>query len=209
MFRKISLFVFLLFSMSSISLYAEGEGGSVKEAQIKVNDSRRAANEAQDALDSSFKPWEQSNLQQKATEAESIAQSAEKNLLNAKADAQKAAIDAAQKAHDEECAKSWDCIEKANFTINVDDISPGLKVNGKSSKETVNNSLGKIIQTLMVWLGSLSLLIMTIGAGYMVAYHGQDELLSKGKSIFSSWIIALVVALSSYIIVELVSGILF
>ena len=133
----------------------------------------------------------------------------EKAIVNAKAAENKAKVKAAQTKHDEECADSKSCIEKPSFTINVNDFSPGLKVSEGSSQENINSGLSKIIQTLMVWLWSLSLLIMTIGAGYMVAYHGQDELLSKGKSIFTSGIIALVVALSSYLLVELVVGILY
>jgi hypothetical protein len=43
----------------------------------------------------------------------------------------------------------------------------------------------------------------------MIFYHGQDELLSKGKSIFMSGLIALIVALASYYIVSLVRFILY
>jgi hypothetical protein len=62
---------------------------------------------------------------------------------------------------------------------------------------------------LMIGLGSVSLLIMTIWAWYMIIFHGQDELLSKWKYIFMSWIIALVVALSSYYIVSLLRYLLY
>jgi hypothetical protein len=77
------------------------------------------------------------------------------------------------------------------------------------AKETINNTLWIIIQKLMVAMWILSLLIMTIGSGYMIMYHGQDELLSKWKSIFSSGLIALAVALSSYYLVSLVRLILY
>lgn len=60
---------------------------------------------------------------------------------------------------------------------------------------------------IAIWV--ISLLVMTIWAWYMIFYHWQDELLSKGKSIFNSWIIALIVALSSYYIVSLVRLILY
>lgn len=57
--------------------------------------------------------------------------------------------------------------------------------------------------------GVLSVFIMTIGAGYMIIYHGQDEFLSKGKSIFVSGLIALAVALSAGLIVQLFSALLY
>lgn len=101
------------------------------------------------------------------------------------------------------------CINNADFIINVNDFSPGLEVEkDKTTQETIDKSLGKIIQTMMVALASLSVLIMSIGAGYMIFHHGQDDLLSRGKSIFNAGIIAMVVALMSYYIVNLLQGIL-
>lgn len=107
---------------------------------------------------------------------------------------------------------SWD-----RFEIKIWDITPWnnsmLKdENGnalKSTSEVINKTLWTIIQRLMIGLGSMSLIIMTIGWGYMIIYHGQDELLSKWKYIFMSWIIALVVALSSYYIVSLLRYVLY
>jgi hypothetical protein len=51
--------------------------------------------------------------------------------------------------------------------------------------------------------------IMTLWAWYMIIYHGQDEFLSKWKSIFMSWIIALAVALSAWVIVKLFAYLLY
>ncbi len=50
---------------------------------------------------------------------------------------------------------------------------------------------------------------MTIGAGYMIIYHGQDDLLSKGKTIFLSGIISLAIALSAGVIVNLFAYLLY
>ena len=61
----------------------------------------------------------------------------------------------------------------------------------------------------MIGLGSIALLVMTIWTWYMILYHWEDELLSKWKYMFNSWIIALVVALSSYYIVSLLESILY
>lgn len=73
----------------------------------------------------------------------------------------------------------------------------------------LNRTLGTVIQKLMVALWVLAVLIMTIWAWYIIMYHGQDELLSKGKSIFMSGITALVVALSSYYLVAILRYILY
>jgi hypothetical protein len=78
-----------------------------------------------------------------------------------------------------------------------------------NSEQAANFLLGTLIEKLMVALGILSVLIMTVWGWYIVMYHGQDELLSKGKSIFNAGVIALVVALSSYMLVGLLRFILY
>jgi hypothetical protein len=78
-----------------------------------------------------------------------------------------------------------------------------------NTSKVINHTLWTIIQKLMVALWVLSVLIMTVWAGYIIMYHGQDELLSKGKSIFMSGITALIVALSSYYIVSILRFILY
>jgi uncharacterized Tic20 family protein len=84
-----------------------------------------------------------------------------------------------------------------------------MDTEARTAKENINYTLSTIIQTMMVLLWSLALLVMTIGAGYIVLHHGQDELLSKWKSIFMSWIYALIVALSSYYLIAIFRYILF
>ncbi len=109
------------------------------------------------------------------------------------------------------CAASGDCIDEESFMIETSLFSDGgknLKVEW-DSKATINTVLGTLIQKLMIALWIVSLLIMTIGAGYMILYHGEDEYLSKWKSIFTAGIISLLVALSSYYIVNLVVYILY
>ena len=114
-----------------------------------------------------------------------------------------------QELHDFDCEYSWNCIEKDNFRINPNSISPWMDIQENDTEKNVNYALGTIIQTLMIALWGLSILIMTIGAGYIIMHHWQDELLSKWKSIFMSWIFALVVALSSYYIVSILTYILY
>lgn len=108
------------------------------------------------------------------------------------------------------CASSGDCIDEASFMIETSLFSDGGKgLKWESSKATINTVLWTLIQKLMIALWIISLLIMTIGAGYMILYHGEDEYLSKWKSIFIAGIISLIVALSSYYIVNLVAYILY
>ncbi len=102
-------------------------------------------------------------------------------------------------------------ITKTDFKINVIDITPTnpIFVENKTSDEVANYILEVILTNMIIWLWALSLLIMTIGWWYMIIYHWQDELLSKWKSIFLAWIISLVVALSAWLIVNLVVYILY
>ncbi|MDD5770061.1 MAG: hypothetical protein PHE25_03770 [Candidatus Gracilibacteria bacterium] len=101
-------------------------------------------------------------------------------------------------------------IGSPDFTIDTELFSIGGQgLKGSDAKTTINNTLGTIIQKLMIALGVIALLVMTIGAGYMILYHGEDEYLSKGKNIFIGGITALIVALSSYYIVNIIGYILY
>mgnify|MGYP001942619757 CR=1 FL=1 len=116
--------------------------------------------------------------------------------------------------HKTQCWKwwssAWKCIDQPTFTIWVDEtIWVWFKVGGKDTSQVINYTLGTVIQKLMIALWVLAVLIMTIWGGYIILYHGQDELLSKGKSIFMSGVTALVVALSSYYIVAILRYILY
>ncbi len=103
----------------------------------------------------------------------------------------------------------WD-ITDTSFTIPVGDITPGsTALIGGWAWETVDNFLLTILEKLILVFGVCSAFIMTIGAGYMIIYHGQDEFLSKWKSIFMAGIIALVVALSAGVLVKLFAYILY
>jgi hypothetical protein len=100
-------------------------------------------------------------------------------------------------------------VSSESFSIRVNDISPWMDIHWGDSKESVNFALWTIIQKLMIALWSLALLIMTIWAWYIILHNWQDELLSKWKSIFMSGVIALIVALSSYYIIAILSYILY
>lgn len=92
------------------------------------------------------------------------------------------------------------------FEINVSTFSPGWN---KFVWKWISSFFTTLIENLMIGLWVIALLIMTVGAGYMIFYHGQDEYLSKGKSIFMAGIISLIVALSSYWLVSLLRFILY
>ena len=101
-------------------------------------------------------------------------------------------------------------IKDANFEINVSDITPGsVELIWAWAGETIDNVLLTILEKLIVVFGVFAVFIMTLWAWYMIIYHGQDEFLSKWKSIFMSWIIALAVALSAWVIVKLFAYLLY
>lgn len=103
-------------------------------------------------------------------------------------------------------------ITNDSFTIEVRDFTPGgtqfLDTNAGTAS-TVNNVLETILEKLIVIFWVLAAFMMTIGAGYMIIYHGQDEFLSRWKAIFMSGIISLAIALSAGIIVRLFTYILY
>ena len=112
-------------------------------------------------------------------------------------------------AHTALCDETNWCIEKASFEISVNDISPWMGIITGNSNQTINKALWTIIQKLMIGLWSLSLLIMTVGAWYIILHNWQDELLSKWKSIFMSWVYAMMVSLSSYYLIMIVRYIIY
>lgn len=124
-----------------------------------------------------------------------------------------AALDAAS------LVKSWtnwsiwwsssDDLTSPDFIINVNDISPWIVWKWNNTNERINWLLWTFIQKMMIALWSLSILIMTVWAWYIVFHNWQDELLSKWKSIFMAWVYAMIVALSSYLLVSIVRYILY
>lgn len=109
---------------------------------------------------------------------------------------------------------TWpNCLNSTEFMIKTKDFTPWNKSYNRSwtldLTGTTNNLLSTIIQNLMVAIWVIALLVMSIWAWYMIFYHGQDEMLSKWKTMFTTWITALVIALSSYYLVSLVRYILY
>lgn len=106
---------------------------------------------------------------------------------------------------------SWpNCLSSTEFTIDTTDFTPTWKtINQWNLEDTTNNLLSTIIQNLMVAIWVIALLVMSIWSWYMIFYHGQDEMLSKWKTMFTTWITALIIALTSYYLVSLVRYILY
>lgn len=115
-----------------------------------------------------------------------------------------------QKKHDENCDNSQGCIEKSTMMIDTSLFSVwGNGLKQQDAKSTINFVLGTVIQKLMIALWVLALLIMTYGAWLIIIHHGEDEYLSKGKNIFIAGIMSLVIALSSYYLVNMIAYILY
>ena len=96
-------------------------------------------------------------------------------------------------------------IETGLFSVGWKELKDGTT----TSKELINKWLGTIIQKLMIALWVISLLIMTVWAWYIILYHWEDEYLTKWKWIFTAWLVSLVIALSSYYIVNAIAYILY
>ena len=103
-------------------------------------------------------------------------------------------------------------LNSPSFTIDVSWtawLMPNNLLEWENTTQRVNFLLWTIIQKLMIALWVLSVFIMTVGWWYMIMNNWQDELLNKWKKIFMSGIIAMVIALSSYIIISLFRFILY
>ncbi|RKW20493.1 hypothetical protein D8B46_09530 [Candidatus Gracilibacteria bacterium] len=109
----------------------------------------------------------------------------------------------------EACTGNSSCLADKSFVLPVKDLVPGGTFSGGTTKSRVDNGLVTIIRKLMIPFGTLALFVMTIGGGYMVMSNGQDETLSKGKRIFRWGLISLSIALCSYVMVALLTFLLY
>ncbi len=99
---------------------------------------------------------------------------------------------------------------KSSFMIDTWNFSPWWQnLKQWNSKDTINNTLWTFMQKAMILLWIASLFIMIIWAWYMILHHWEDEYLSKWKSIFTWWIVSLIVALSAYYLVNIIWYILY
>lgn len=102
-------------------------------------------------------------------------------------------------------------ITNVNYSLDVSKITPmgGFKNSNQNLKGKVNSLVLKVIGQAILALWVIAVLVMTIGAGYMILHWGDDSLLSKWKSIFMAGIYAMALALSSYLLIAIVRYLLF
>lgn len=132
-------------------------------------------------------------------------------ILWANADATPAPANTTLENRNNQCDANGNCFDRPSFTIDVSTFSPGWKdfLWKGTGKEVSNLFLWAIVRRLIVALWIIALLIMTIWAGFMIAYGGEEGNITKGKSIFKAGFIALFIALSSYTIMSIIIYILY
>lgn len=108
-----------------------------------------------------------------------------------------------------DCAEWQDCLDQPTFQIWVWTITPGITAEWQNIEERTNWLLWTFIQRMMIALWVLSVFIMTIWAWYIILNNWQDELLSKWKTIFMSWIYSVLIALASYYLISIIRYMLF
>lgn len=109
----------------------------------------------------------------------------------------------------EACTWNSSCLADKSFVLPVKDLVPWWTFSWWTTKSRVDNWLVTIIRKLMIPFWTLALFVMTIWWGYMVMSNWQDETLSKWKRIFRWWLISLSIALCSYVMVALLTFLLY
>ena len=109
-----------------------------------------------------------------------------------------------------------DKINCSKFEIKTSIFTPGeWKILAKAkewwgdTKKSANAILWVIIKNLIVVFWVLSLLMMTIGWWMMIFHAGQESILTRWKWIFVWWVASLAIWLASWLIVKLISYILY
>ncbi len=192
--KKIILVLILIFSFFQVSHYAFADK-KTGDASQKVESSTQRVNETRRALETAKAGWDSNAIKQ--------AQESYNQARQELAEAQRA-------EYEENCAATGDCLEKPSWKLNVWSFTPG---NTFTSQKSIENRADwffwKLVKNLMIILWVLSVFIMTIGWWYMILHNWQDELLNKWKTIFMAWIYAMLIALSSYIIISIVTNLIY
>lgn len=184
----------------------------VDNKKKEINDIRESIQETEDTEKLNTL---NSNLQKAENELKPLEESLkplEEKLNTASAEYSQATNEYKQTETYKNSPESQKDLSSRWFQVKVSELSPGNEneiSKAKTTEQVINMTLWNIIQKLMIGLGSVSLLVMTFWGWYMIFFHWQDELLSKWKSMFTSWIIALIVSLSSYYMVDLLRFILY
>jgi len=91
-----------------------------------------------------------------------------------------------------------------DFMINVGDLSPSENKYSDWPKWNINNLLNKISQILLVLIPALAVLFMVVWWIKMITAGWDSSKVSSAKNIITYNIIAVVIALLSYAIIQLI-----
>jgi len=113
--------------------------------------------------------------------------------------------------------KKWETmLHCSQFKIDVETFSPWTKETLKKAREgwwkteeTTIILLQVIIINMIIVFWVLSLFVMTIGWGFMIFHAWEESHLTKWKTMLKYWIISLVLALASWIMVKMVNWLLY
>ena len=198
------IFIILLFSLNTV--FADDEETTKTTAELKQIETEKIekAIESAEALikaEEALANAEEADISsaEKLKLAEAVAEAS----TNAKtAEAEAAA------AHDSFCEGSATCLEKSNWMLNVW-IFPWWAWEWWDIETQTDSFFTKVIDMLMWWIWVLSVLIMTIWWWYMILHSWKDELLTRWKAIFMSWVYSMIISLSSYIIVKAIVNLIY
>lgn len=100
---------------------------------------------------------------------------------------------------------------KTDFWISVSDFSPlsATLIPWDTLADKADNLLLTVIELLMVAIWVVSLLVVSIWAWYMIFYNWKEEFLTKWRNMIYTWLLALIIALCSFYIINLVRYILY
>jgi hypothetical protein len=100
----------------------------------------------------------------------------------------------------------------STFDLNIlkaSDESKETELDIANDLEKENNILNKILKLLTQVLGTFAVLMMIIGAYFMITSQGDESQLQKGKNVFFYTIIGLLIAFMSFIAVQFIISIIF
>lgn len=117
-------------------------------------------------------------------------------------------------SHAETDVAKWN-VSTQEFMIDVWKISPWwdnvswVKILGTTWEASLKTALQAIIENLIISIWAIAVLVMTVWGGYMIFDWWDWALLWKWKTMFKVWIIAVSIALASWILVKFVAYLLY
>ena len=184
------------------------------ERSERYNAEREACNGDQACIeDANRREAAEAQAAQDARDAERAAEEAERERVRRNSLS-------SEERYEEDCYgyAEGDSQDSSDFSLKIDCILDTGDQNQAYFTESSNtpggtapieNVIIKAINYLMTTIGSVSLLLIVIAGIMMITSPGNENQRSKATEILTSSIIALVVAFSSYIIVNAVQGLFF